>query len=131
MWQLQCDRSFATSIQSHDTDVCEKGTCLSAVSLRESQILQAIRWMADRMGVQRLSISVTSVMLASVITFAQAPNGGGPGPVAGIVEIPEMFFIDANSAESAPRAALTLYTRPDPESKVAAVISWPQAVDEA
>jgi hypothetical protein len=70
-------------------------------------------------------------MLASVIVFAQAPNGGGPGPVLGIVEIPEMFSIDPNSGEYAPRAALTLYTRPDSESKVAAVISWPQAMDEA
>ena len=86
--------------------------------------------MADTMGVQRLSICVTGVMLASVIMFAQAPNGGGP-PVVGIVEIPEMFFIDPNSGEYAPRAALTLYTRPDSESKVAAVISSPQAVDEA
>ena len=37
----------------------------------------------------------------------------------------------SNSVEYAPCAALTLYTRPDSASKVAAVISWPQAVDEA
>jgi hypothetical protein len=67
---------------------------------------------------------------ASVIAFAQ-PNGGGPGPVLGIVEIPEMFFVDPNAGRYAPRAALTLYTRPDSESKVAAVISSPEAIDEA
>src|SRR5687767_9257158 len=82
------------------------------------------------MDVQRLSICVTGLMLASVIVFAQAPTGGGPGPILGIVEIPEMFFIDPNSGQYAPRAALTLYTRPDSE-KVAAVISSIQAVDDA
>ena len=70
-------------------------------------------------------------MLASVIAFAQPPNGGGPGPVLGIVEIPEMFFVDPNTGRYAPRAALTLYTRPDSESKVAAVISSPEAIDGA
>jgi hypothetical protein len=87
--------------------------------------------MADTLGVQRLSTCVTGVMLASVIVFAQAPNGGGPGPILGIVEIPEMFFIDPNTGAYAPRAALTLYTRPDSESRVAAVISSIQAVDDA
>jgi hypothetical protein len=70
-------------------------------------------------------------MLASVIAFAQTPNGGGPGPVLGIVEIPEMFFVDPNTGRYAPRAALTLYTRPDSDSKVAAVISSPEAIDGA
>ena len=83
------------------------------------------------MDVQRLSICVTGLMLASVIVFAQAPTGGGPGPILGIVEIPEMFFIDPNSGQYAPRAALTLYTRPHSESKVVALISSIQAVDEA
>ena len=32
-------------------------------------------------------------MLASVIASAQ-PNGGGPGRVLGIVEIPELFYVD-------------------------------------
>jgi hypothetical protein len=80
---------------------------------------------------QRLSISATGVMLASVIAFAQPPNGGGPGPVLGIVEIPEMFFVDPDTGGYAPRAALTLYTRPDSDSKVAAVISSPEAIDKA
>jgi hypothetical protein len=87
--------------------------------------------MADTIGVQRLSICATSVMLASAIAFAQPPNGGGPGPVLGIIEIPEMFFIDPNTGRYAPRAALTLYTRPDSDSKVAAVISSPEAIGEA
>jgi hypothetical protein len=81
--------------------------------------------------VQRLSMSAIGVMLVSAITFAQAPIGGGPGPVAGIVEIPDLFFLDPSGGGYAPRAALTLYTRPDPASKVATVISSPEAVDEA
>ena len=80
---------------------------------------------------QRLPLSVTIMLLVSVIVVAQAPNGGGPGPVLGIVEIPEMFFIDQQTGVYAPRAALTLYTSSNSESKVAAVISSPEAVDEA
>jgi hypothetical protein len=87
--------------------------------------------MVDTISVQRLLIFATAVMLASVIAFAQPPNGGGPGPVLGIVEIPEMFFVDPHTGRYAPRAALTLYTRPDSDSKVAAVISSPEAIDEA
>src|SRR5262245_19178483 len=79
----------------------------------------------------RLSICAIGVILASVIVLAQAPNGGGPGPVLGIVEIPEMFFVDPNSGQYAPRAALTLYVRPDSESKALAQISSPESVDEA
>jgi hypothetical protein len=86
--------------------------------------------MADTTGMQRLSICATGMMLASIIAFAQEPNGGGPGPVLGIVEIPEMFFVDLDTGRHAPRATLTLYTRPDPESKVVAFISSPQAIDE-
>ena len=86
--------------------------------------------LTDTIGVQRLLIFATGVMLASVIAFAQ-PNGRGPGPVLGIVEIPEMFLVDPNTGRYTPRAALTLYTRPDSESKVAAVISSPEAIDEA
>jgi hypothetical protein len=70
-------------------------------------------------------------MLATAVAFAQPPNGGGPGPVLGIVEIPEMFILDPVTGQYSPRAALTLYTRPDRESKVAAVISSPWAIDEA
>lgn len=86
---------------------------------------------ADTTVVKRLSICVAGVMLASVTVFAQEPNGGGPGPILGIVEIPEIFFIDPNTGVYAPRGALPLYTRPDPQSKVAALISSPQAVDDA
>jgi hypothetical protein len=85
---------------------------------------------ADTVGVQRLSIGALGVMLASVIASAQ-PNGGGPGPVLGIVEIPEMFHVDPDKGGYAPRAALTVYTRPDSESKVMAVISSPAAIDDA
>ena len=77
------------------------------------------------------ALCVTVVMFGSVTTFAQAPNGGGPGPVLGIVEIPEMFSVDSQGGRYVPRAALTLYSRPDSDSKVAAVISSPEAIDEA
>ena len=76
---------------------------------------------------QRLSISATGAMLASVIAFAQPPNGGGPGSVLGIVEIPEIFFVDPDTGGYAPRAALTLYRRPDSDGKVAAVIRFSAA----
>lgn len=71
------------------------------------------------------------MVLASLIAFAQAPNGRGPGPVLGIVEIPETFFIDPDKGQYAPRAALTLYTRPDSASDQLAVISSPEAIDYA
>lgn len=87
--------------------------------------------MADTGVVQRLSICVVSVLLASVAAFAQAPNGGGPGPVLGIVEIPDMFYTDPEKGGYAARTALTLYTRPDSESKVTALISSPEAIDDA
>ncbi len=77
------------------------------------------------------AICAIAVLVGSVIAFAQAPNGGGPGSVVGIVEIPEMFFVDPQSGRYAPRAALTLYKRPDSGSKVAAVISSPEAIDDA
>lgn len=73
--------------------------------------------MADTMAVQRLSISAVGVILASLVASAQSPNGGGPGAVLGIVEIPEMFFLDVEKGVYAPRAALTLYTLPDSASK--------------
>jgi hypothetical protein len=72
-----------------------------------------------------------AILLAAPIAAAQPPNGGGPGPVLGIVEIPEMFFIDPQRGGYAPRAALTLFTDPEPTSRVAAVISSPEAVDHA
>lgn len=87
--------------------------------------------MPDIVGMARLSICGTGVVLASVIVCAQPPNGGGPGPVLGIVEIPEVFFVDPISGQFAPRAALALYTRPDSESKVLAHISSPTAIDDA
>ena len=79
----------------------------------------------------RLSICLTGVMLASLVLFAQEPNGGGPGPVLGIVEIPEMFAIDEKTGAYPRSTALTLYTRPDSDSKIAAVIYSPEAVDDA
>src|SRR5262245_48905505 len=79
----------------------------------------------------RCAICVAGVVLVSVVVSAQAPNGGGPGPVLGIVEIPETFFVDPNSGERVPRSALTLYTRPDSESRVLAVIDSPAAIDDA
>jgi hypothetical protein len=86
--------------------------------------------MADAVGMRRFSICAIGVMLASVIAFAQEPNGGGPGPVLGIVEIPEIFVVDSDTGRYAPRAPLTLYTRPDSDSKVVALITSPQAIDE-
>src|SRR5262245_63327166 len=79
----------------------------------------------------RPSMCGVGLVLASVIAFAQSPNGGGPGPVRGIVEIPELFFVDPTSGRYAPRGALSLYTRPDSESKVLAQISSPEAIDDA
>jgi len=86
---------------------------------------------ADIVIMARLPICVTGLVLTSAILFAQAPNGGGPGPVLGIVELPEMFSIDPITGESAPRRELVLYTRPDSERKVAARISSPTTVDDA
>ena len=85
---------------------------------------------ADTSDVQRLSACAVGILLTSVIAAAQ-PNGGGPGPVLGIVEIPELFHIDRDTGTYAPRAALTVYTRPDSGSKVMAVISSPRAIDDA
>ena len=87
--------------------------------------------MADIVVMPRFAICVAGMVLASVVVSAQAPNGGGPGPVLGIVEIPETFFVDPNSGERVPRSALTLYTRPDEQSKVLAVIDSPAAIDDA
>ena len=101
-----------------------------SLDIREESIYALLGEMADTIGVQRLSFCAIGVMSATIIAFAQ-PNGGGPGPVLGIVEIPEMFFVDPNTGRYAPRAALTLYTRPDSDSKVAAVISTPEAIDGA
>ena len=49
----------------------------------------------------------------------------------GIVEIPDVFFLDDEKGEYVPRAALTIYTRPDSDSQVLTVITSPQAIDEA
>lgn len=70
-------------------------------------------------------------MLAAVVASAQPPNGAVPGPVLGIVEIPDMFAVDSEKEGSAPRTALAIYTRPDSDSKVLAVITSPQSIDDA
>ena len=80
----------------------------------------------------RRAIGGASLVLASAVMSAvmsAQPNGGGPGPVLGIVEIPEMFFLDPNSGQFAPRAALTIYERPDSTSKPLPAISAPAAID--
>jgi hypothetical protein len=92
---------------------------------------QAIARMADRISMTRFALCATAVTLASALVFAQAPNGGGPGPVLGIVEIPKIFAIDPETGRVVPRGALTLYTRPDSNSKTATAISEPQAIDDA
>jgi hypothetical protein len=71
----------------------------------------------------------TRLLLASALTFAQPPYGGAPGPVLGIVEIPEMFVIDQTVGQYAPRAVLTLYTRPDSSSRPLPPILTPAAID--
>lgn len=86
----------------------------------------------DTDGVQRLSLCVVAMILASVVVAsAQAPNGGGPGPVLGTVEIPDLFSIDPEKGGYAPRAVITIYTRPDSGTKAVADITSPQAIDEA
>lgn len=105
-------------------------SCVAKPWVRQ-HYLQSSAGRADTIAMQRLAIHVTGVMLASIMAFAQEPTGGGPGPVLGIVEIPEMFFVDDDKGTYAPRAALTIYSRPDSESKVLAVISSPEAIDEA
>ena len=87
--------------------------------------------MADRIGMMRPALCAAAVTLASAVGFAQAPNGGGPGPVLGIVEIPKMFAFDPDTGRLEPRGALTLYTRPDSNSREAATITAPQAIDDA
>jgi hypothetical protein len=77
-----------------------------------------------------LLVSCALPRVASAQPSLQA-NGGGPGPVLGIVEIPELFFVDPDKGTYVPKAALTVYTRPDSESKVMAVISTPEAIDDA
>jgi hypothetical protein len=87
--------------------------------------------MTDRIGMTRLAICATAVTLASAVVLAQAPNGGGPGPVLGIVEIPTMFAFDEKTGRFEARGALTLYTRPASNSREAATITAPQAIDDA
>lgn len=78
----------------------------------------------------RLAICATALTLASAAVLAQPPNGGGPGPVLGIVEIPKMFSIDPETGLRQP-GALTVYTRPDSNSRAAATVTSPEAIDEA
>jgi hypothetical protein len=87
--------------------------------------------LSDTDGVQRLSLCVVAMMLALVVASAQAPNGGGPGPVLGIVEIPDLFAIDPEKGGYAPRAVITIHTGPDSGTKAVADITSPQAIDEA
>jgi hypothetical protein len=89
--------------------------------------------MTDSFGM-RLSLGAglsVGVILLSVFAFAQAPVGGGPGPVLGIVEIPKMFAVDKDTGLRAPQGALTLYAGPDSEGKVLTDISSPEAIDDA
>ena len=79
----------------------------------------------------RFAFCATAVTLASAVVLAQAPNGGGPGPVLGIVEIPKMFAFDSETGRLEPRGVLTLYTRPDGNGAEAATITAPQAIDDA
>lgn len=74
---------------------------------------------------------LAGIILTSALASAQEPNGGGPGPVLGIVEIPEIFFIDPEKGDYAPRRLLTVYSRPGSHTKVVAEIVSPRAIDEA
>ena len=79
----------------------------------------------------RRALSAMAVTLVSTIALAQAPNGGGPGPVLGIVEIPKIFALDPETGRVKPRGAVTLYTRPDSSSKTATTVIEPEAIDDA
>jgi len=87
--------------------------------------------MADIIGVERLSMHLVGVLLASTLASAQQPTGGGPGPVLGIVEIPKMFSFDPALGGAPPHGTVRIYTRPDSDSKMLAEITWPQAIDDA
>lgn len=78
----------------------------------------------------RFALCATALTLASAGVLAQAPNGGGPGPVLGIVEIPKVFSIDPQTGQRV-AGALTLYVRPDSNSRQMATISSPEAIDDA
>jgi hypothetical protein len=86
---------------------------------------------ADSIGVRPLALCLLGMVFASEVASAQLPNGGGPGPVLGIVEIPELFFIDPDKGDYAPRRVLTIYSRPDSRSKAIAEILSPHAIDDA
>jgi hypothetical protein len=120
------------TLRGHDVDCNRYRWQRAPVTSRcQQRHAQRLGEMGDTVSVQRPSICVVGIMLASVMASAQAPNGGGPGPVLGIAEIPEMFFIDPDKGGYSPRASLTLYTRPDSESRAVALIDWPQSIDEA
>jgi len=88
--------------------------------------------MTDIDGMARLSICGIGLVLASVVMFAQTPTGSGPGPILGIVEIPDMFSFDPNTGEYAPpRSSLRLFVQPNWDSKVFANISSREAIDDA
>jgi hypothetical protein len=77
----------------------------------------------------RLALSAATILLATVVGLAQ-PNGGGPGPVIGIVEIPKIFTLDPQSGRYVD-GALTLYARADADSPVATTITSREAIDAA
>jgi hypothetical protein len=80
----------------------------------------------------RSSVSSLTVLVATLSAVVAAqPPGGGAGPVLGIVEIPEMFASDSQTGRVTPIAALTVYSTPSDNSKVAAIISSPDAIDTA
>ena len=77
----------------------------------------------------RQAACVLALLLTPLLASAQ-PNGGGPGPVLGIVEIPKLFSIDPQTGERQ-RAALTLYARPNSGSRAAVTVSSADAIDDA
>jgi hypothetical protein len=73
---------------------------------------------------------IVLIVTLSAIVVAQPPRGGA-GPVLGIVEIPVVFAVDSQTGQISPTAALTLYSTPSDNSKVATIMSSPDAIDSA
>ena len=86
--------------------------------------------MSDTSCVRRFSLGIVAIMLTSVVASAQAPRGGGPGPVLGIVEIPLLFSSDPAKGDDQ-RGVIGIFSRPDPNGRIVAEITSPQAIDEA
>jgi hypothetical protein len=72
-----------------------------------------------------------ALALAADVALAQTPNGGGPGPVLGIVEIPAIFASDPQTGVRIQSGELRLYTAPDRNGEVAASLSLREAIDDA